>query len=56
MANMVLSRRARGNAGHPPSCHDHCDGNMSPHQIKEQRRKVKRSENRNWKREIRTEQ
>lgn len=51
MANMLMSHRGRGAAGHPPSCHDVCDPMLAPRVVKIQRRAVKRSEKRIWKKD-----
>lgn len=54
MTNMIMKRRTRGEAGHPPSCHDDCDPLLTPRGITVHRRRVKKAEKQQWRKEVRT--
>jgi len=51
MANMLMAKTSRAKARHIIYCHDQCDPTMTPRNVKNVRRLVKRSENIQWRKD-----
>lgn len=50
--NMLMKRTSRVRNNGRVACHDSCDSNMSPYNVKKMRRHFKRSERQQWKKEV----